>query len=148
MNNSDKNAGKIPPQNIDAEKSLIGAILIDEEVLIDVIEVVKPIDFYDKRHATIFAAIVRLFEKHSPVDLLTLTDELKKKGDLDSIGGASYLSELTNYVPTAAHAKSYAEIVAQAAVRRRLIKASADISELAFNEDLTVPQLLGPAALL
>lgn len=143
MNNSDKNAGKIPPQNIDAEKSLIGAILIDEEVLIDVVEVVKPIDFYDKRHATIFAAIVRLFEKHSPVDLLTLTDELKKKGDLDSIGGASYLSELTNYVPTAAHAKSYAEIVAQAAVRRRLIKASADISELAFNEDLTVPQLLG-----
>ena len=143
MNNSEKNTGKVPPQNIDAEKSLLGAILIDEEVLIDVAEIVRPIDFYDKRHATIYGAIIRLFEKHSPVDLLTLTDELSKKNELDGVGGASYLSELTNYVPTAAHAKSYAEIVSQAAVRRRLIKASSDISELAFNEDLTVPELLG-----
>ena len=143
MNNSEKSAGKIPPQNIDAEKSLLGAILIDEEVIMDVAEIAKAIDFYDKRHALIYAGIIRLFERHSPVDLLTLTDELKKKGDLDAVGGASYLSELTNYVPTAAHAKSYAEIVSQAAVRRRLIKASSDISELAFNEDLTVPQLLG-----
>ncbi|MDO4871924.1 MAG: replicative DNA helicase [bacterium] len=143
MNNSEKNAGKVPPQNIDAEKSLLGAILIDEEVLVDVAEIVKPMDFYDKRHSMIYGGIIRLFEKHSPVDLLTLTDELKKKNELDSIGGASYLSELTNYVPTAAHAKSYAEIVSQAAVRRRLIKASSDISELAFNEELTVPQLLG-----
>ncbi|MDO4868404.1 MAG: replicative DNA helicase [bacterium] len=143
MSNSEKNAGKVPPQNIDAEKSLLGAILIDEEVLIDVAEIVKPIDFYDKRHAIIYGGIIRLFEKHSPVDLLTLTDELSKKNELDSVGGASYLSELTNHVPTAAHAKSYAEIVSQAAVRRRLIKASSDISELAFNEDLTVPELLG-----
>ena len=143
MNNSDKNAGKVPPQNIDAEKSLLGAILIDEEVLVDVAEIVKPVDFYEKRHGLIYAGIIRLFEKHAPVDLLTLTDELKKKDDIDTVGGSSYLSELTNYVPTAAHAKSYAEIVAQAAVRRRLIKASADISELAFNEELTVPQLLG-----
>lgn len=143
MSNSGKNAGKVPPQNIDAEKSLLGAILIDEEVLIDVAEIVKPIDFYDKRHAAIYGGIIRLFEKHSPVDLLTLTDELSKKNELDSVGGASYLSELTNHVPTAAHAKSYAEIVSQAAVRRRLIKASSDISELAFNEDLTVPELLG-----
>ncbi|MDO4902159.1 MAG: replicative DNA helicase [bacterium] len=141
--NNDNKSGKIPPQNIDAEMSLLGAILIDEEVLIDVAEIVKPIDFYDKRHASIYAGIIRLFEKHSPVDLLTLTDELKKKGDLDAVGGSTYLSELTNYVPTAAHAKSYAEIVSQAAVRRRLIKASADISTLAFNEELTVPQLLG-----
>ena len=144
MNNSDKNAGKVPPQNIDAEKSLLGAILIDEEVLVDVAEIVKPVDFYEKRHGLIYAGIIRLFEKDAQsVDLLTLTDELKKKDDIDTVGGSSYLSELTNYVPTAAHAKSYAEIVAQAAVRRRLIKASADISELAFNEELTVPQLLG-----
>lgn len=143
MSDSEKNAGKVPPQNIDAEKSLLGAILIDEEVLIDVAEIVKPIDFYDKRHTTIYGGIIRLFEKHSPVDLLTLTDELSKKNELDGVGGASYLSELTNHVPTAAHAKSYAEIVSQAAVRRRLIKASSDISELAFNEDLTVPELLG-----
>lgn len=142
MNNEEK-GGRIPPQNIDAEKSLLGSILLDEEVLIDVAEIVRPTDFYDKRHASIYAGIIRLFEKHSPVDLLTLTDELKKKGDLDAVGGSLYLSELTNHVPTAAHAKSYAEIVSQASVRRRLIKASADISTLAFNEELTVPQLLG-----
>ena len=138
-----KIGGKIPPQNLDAEMSLIGAILIDEEVLIDIAEIVKAVDFYDKRHATIFAAIIRLYEHHQPVDLLTLTNELKKREELDAVGGASYLAELTNYVPTASHAKSYAEIVAQAAVRRRLIKAGGDITELAFNEDLSVPQLLG-----
>ena len=138
-----KIGGKVPPQNLDAEMSLIGAILIDEEVLIDIAEIVKAVDFYDKRHATIFAAIIRLYEHHQPVDLLTLTNELKKREELDAVGGASYLAELTNYVPTASHAKSYAEIVAQAAVRRRLIKAGGDITELAFNEDLSVPQLLG-----
>ncbi len=145
MNNSQNEviAGKIPPQNIDAEKSLLGAILIDEEVLADVAEITKVIDFYDKRHSIIYDGMIRLYERHSPVDLLTLTDELKKHGDLDTVGGSSYLSELTNYVPTAAHAKSYADIVSQAAVRRRLIKASGEISDLAFNEELSVPQLLG-----
>ncbi len=140
---SEKSGGKIPPQNLDAEMSLIGAILIDEEVLIDIVEIVKAADFYDKRHAAIFASIIRLYEHHQPVDLLTLTNELKKREALDAVGGSSYLAELTNYVPTASHAASYAEIVAQAAVRRRLIKAGGDITELAFNEELTVPQLLG-----
>ena len=145
MNNQPNSAipAKIPPQNIDAEKSLLGAILIDEDVIVDVAELIKANDFYDKRHALIFGGMLRLYERHSPVDLLTLTDELKKKSELDTIGGSSYLSELTNYVPTSAHAKSYAEIVSQAAVRRRLIKASGEISDLAFNEDLSVPQLLG-----
>ena len=140
---SEKTGGKIPPQTLDAEMSLIGAILIDEEVLIDIVEIVKAADFYDKRHAAIFASIIRLYEHHQPVDLLTLTNELKKREELDAVGGSSYLAELTNYVPTASHAASYAEIVAQAAVRRRLIKAGGDITELAFNEELTVPQLLG-----
>ena len=120
---------KIPPQNVDAEKSLIGAVLIDEDVLADVTETVDARDFYDKRHATIFESMVRLFEHHKPVDLLTLTDELKKKKRLEEVGGTAYLTELTNYVPTAAHAVTYGEMVALAAVRRRLIKASADIAE-------------------
>ena len=143
MNNSIKQEGKIPPHNIDAEKSLLGAILIDQEVLIDVVEIVKATDFYDKRHGKIFAGMVRLYQNHEGVDLITVTDELKKNGHLDEIGGSTYLAELTNHVPTAAHASSYAEIVSQAAVRRRLIKASADINSLAFDENLTVPQLLG-----
>lgn len=138
-------AGKIPPQNVDAEMSLLGAVLIDEEVLADVTEHVKPKDFYDKRHSIIYDAMMRLYEKNKPVDLLTLTDELKRKKELDEIGGSAYLTELTNYVPTAAHAESYAEIVAQKAVRRRLIKASGEISELGYDEETTTQELLQQA---
>ncbi len=145
MANREVTAGKIPPQNIDAEMSLLGAVLIDEETLADISEHVTIKDFYDKRHATIFDGMMRLYEKHKPVDLLTLTDELKRKDELDGIGGSSYLTELTNYVPTSAHAEAYAEIVAQKAVRRRLIKASAEISELGFNEDTSTQELLEKA---
>lgn len=138
-------AGKVPPQNLDAEMSLLGAVLIDEEVLADISEHVTPKDFYDKRHATIFGGMMKLYERHRPVDLLTLTEQLKKKDELEAIGGSAYLTELTNYVPTAAHAASYAEIVAQKAVRRRLIKASADISELGYDEETTTQELLEKA---
>lgn len=138
-------AGKIPPQNLDAEMSLLGAVLIDEETLADISEHVTAKDFYDKRHHTIYDAMMRLYEKHRPVDLLTLADELKKKDSLDAVGGTAYLTDLTNYVPTAAHAEAYAEMVAQKAIRRRLIKASSEISELGFNEDTTTQELLEKA---
>jgi len=124
---------------------LLGAVLIDEEVLADASEHVGAEDFYDKRHSMIFGAMMRLYERHKPVDLLTLTDELQKKDQLAEVGGSAYLTELTNYVPTAAHASSYAEIVAQKAVRRRLIKASADISQLGFDENTTTQELLEKA---
>ncbi len=135
-------AARIPPQNVDAEKSLLGAILIDEEVLADTAEIAHPEDFYDKQHQVIYGAMMRLYERHKPVDLLTLTDQLKKKDELEMVGGSAYLTELTQYVPTAAHAKAYAELVAAAAVRRRLIRASTDISELGYDEDTTPQELL------
>jgi replicative DNA helicase len=135
-------AAKVPPHNLDAEMSLLGAILIDEEVLADVTDKVHADDFYEKRHQTIFGAMLRLFERHRPIDLLTLSDELEKKDSLETIGGSSYLTELTNYVPTAANASAYAELVAQRAVRRRLIKASSDIAELAFKEDTNTQEIL------
>lgn len=138
-------AGKIPPQNIDAEMSLLGAVLIDEETLADVSEFVTAKDFYDKRHSVIYDAMMRLYEKHKPVDLLTLSDELKRKKELESVGGSAYLTELTNYVPSAAHASAYAELVAQKAVRRRLIRASADISEMGFDEETSTDELLEKA---
>lgn len=138
-------AGKVPPQSLDAEMSLLGAVLIDEEVLADASELVNAKDFYDKRHQLIFAAMMRLYERHKPVDLLTLTEELKKKDDLETVGGSAYLTELTNYVPTAAHARAYAELVQQKAVRRRLIKASAEISEMGFDEETTTQELLEKA---
>ncbi|NCO10457.1 replicative DNA helicase [Candidatus Saccharibacteria bacterium] len=136
---------RIPPQSLDAEMSLLGAVLIDEEVLADVSEHVNPSDFYDKRHATVFGAMMRLYEKHKPVDLLTLSEELKRKDEIDVVGGSAYLTELTNYVPTSAHAAAYAELVGQKAVRRRLIKASSDISELGFDEETTTQELLEKA---
>ena len=137
--------GKVPPQNIDAEKSLLGAVLIDEETLADISEHVTSKDFYERRHATIYDGMMNLYEKHNPVDLLTLTDELKSKNQLEVIGGSAYLTELTNYVPTSAHAEAYAELVAQKAVRRRLIKASSEISEFGYNEDTTTQELLEKA---
>ena len=145
MANKEVTVGKIPPQNIDAEKSLLGAVLIDEETLADISEHVTIKDFYEKRHALIYDGMMRLYEKHSPVDLLTLTDELKRKKELDTVGGSAYLTELTNYVPTSAHAEAYAELVAQKAVRRRLIKASGEISELGYNEETTTQELLEKA---
>jgi replicative DNA helicase len=145
MATKDVPAGKIPPQNLDAEMSLLGAVLIDEETLADISEHVKPHDFYDKRHGLIYDAMMRLYEKHKPVDLLTLTEELKKKNDIETIGGSAYLTELTNYVPTAAHAEAYAELVQQKAIRRRLIKASGDISELGYDEETSTAELLEQA---
>lgn len=133
---------KIPPHNIDAEMSLIGAVLIDEETLADVSDKLHANDFYDKRHETIYAAMMRLYERHRPVDLLTLSDELGRKDELEMVGGSSYLTELTNYVPTAAHAGAYAELIAQRAVRRRLIKASTEIAELGFDDDTNTQEIL------
>jgi len=138
-------AGKVPPHNLDAEKSLIGAVLIDDNTLADISEHVTAKDFYDKRHGIIYESMMRLYEKNKPVDLLTLTDELKRKGQLEEIGGSAYLTELTNYVPTAAHSEAYAELVSQKAVRRRLIKASGEISELGFDEETTTQELLEKA---
>jgi replicative DNA helicase len=145
MATKDIPVGKVPPQNLDAEKSLLGAVLIDEETLADISEHVTPKDFYDKRHGAIFSGMMRLYEHHKPVDLLTLSEELKKKDKLDAIGGSAYLTELTNYVPTAAHAEAYAELVSQKAIRRRLIKASGEISELGFDEETSTQELLEKA---
>ena len=145
MATAKKQGTKVPPQNLDAEKSLLGAILINEDVLADTTEFVKPQDFYDPKHGLIYESVLSLFEKHRPVDLLTLTDELKKFNHLDEIGGSSYLTELTNYVPTAANASAYAEMVAQKAIRRRLIKAGGEIVEAAYDEETDTEELLGQA---
>lgn len=137
--------GKIPPQNVDAEKSLLGAIFISEQALPDIVENLKPEDFYDNRHRLIFDAIYALYEHHKPVDLLTTTAALRGNKTLKDAGGSTYLSELTNHVPTAAHARAYADLIAKAAVRRRLIAAAAAISETAYNDDVEVAELLGTA---
>jgi replicative DNA helicase len=136
---------KQPPQNSEAEASLLGAVLIDSDAIVKVADLIRPDDFYDQKHARIYEATLQLYEKHSPIDVLTLSDQLRSTGLLDMIGGAGYLSELTNYVPTAAHAERYAEIVAQKAIRRRLIRASQSITDLGFDEAQSIQALIETA---
>lgn len=131
----DTSGAKVPPQNLEAEASLLGALLIDPEAIVKVADILDVSDFYDERHGSIYSAVKKLYDIHSPIDVLTLSDELKNRGDLEKVGGASYLTELTNFVPTAAHATQYAEIIAGKAMRRRLIKVSQDITNFGYNED-------------
>lgn len=140
-----RSEGRIQPQNLDAEKSLLGSILISEDALSDSLEKLKPSDFYDERHELIFSAVSKLYERHMPVDLLTLTDQLKKDKNLTKIGGSAYIAELTNYVPTAAHADAYGELIRQASVRRRLIQAGGEITELSFSDNSPINEVLEKA---
>lgn len=137
--------GRIPPQDIEAEKSLIGAILLSDSVFPDVSDLVSPADFYEKKHATIFKAMLNLYNQHRPIDLLTVTDELKTLKSLKTIGGATYLTELTNFVPTSSNAKAYAEIIKKASIRRRLIKAGTEIASGAYADDVAIEDLIGQA---
>jgi replicative DNA helicase len=105
-------SGPALPLNNEAEASLLGAILIDADAIVKVADIIMADDFYDEKHKHIFEAITKLYEARNPIDVLTLSDELKKVGYLDLVGGASYLTELTNFVPTASHADRYAEIIA------------------------------------
>lgn len=134
-----------PPQNIDAEASLLGAILIDTDAIVKIADSISVQDFYDQRHARIYEALQTLYEKRSPIDVLTLADQLRGTGFLEMVGGPAYLTELTNYVPTAAHVEQYAEIVAQKALRRRLIAASNDMALLGQDESKELKELIEEA---
>jgi replicative DNA helicase len=136
---------KQPPQNVDAEASLLGAILIDGDALVKIADNVHSNDFFDARHKRIYQAIIDLYEQRTPIDVLTLADRLKNTGELDLVGGAAYLTELTNFVPTASHVEQYADIVAQKSLRRRLIQASQDIVGLGFDETKVLQELIEEA---
>jgi len=133
------------PQNLEAEASLLGAILIDADALVKIADAITVDDFYDPRHARIYEAIQALYERRSVIDVLTLADQLKGVGFLDMVGGPSYLTELTNFVPTASHVEQYADIVAQKALRRRLIKASKELTELGYDESKQLKELIEEA---
>lgn len=134
-----------PPQNLEAEASLLGALLIDADALVKIADAVRPDDFFDAKHKHIYEAILALYEQRSPIDVLTLANQLKDTGLLDMVGGPSYLTELTNFVPTAAHVEQYADIVAQKALRRRLITASQDLTTLGFDESKQLKELIEEA---
>ena len=142
---SDKDNARIPPQDLEAEKSLLGALLLSDATFPNVLEQLKAPDFYDPRHADIYKGMISLYEHHRPIDLMTLTSELKNQKTLKNIGGAPYLTELTNFVPTASHVDAYADLVAQAALRRRLIKAGTNIATEAYDSTKNIGDLVGKA---
>jgi len=125
---------KLPPQSLEAEMSLLGALLLDQDAIVRISDLVRSDDFYKRAHAIIFDKIFSLHEKREPVDLVTLTEFLEREGRLDEIGGVQYLSSLANVVPTAAHVVSYANIVRQKSILRKLISASSQISAMAYDE--------------
>jgi replicative DNA helicase len=135
----------VPPQNAEAEASLLGAVLLDVDAIVKIADKVHVADFYDERHARIYEAMRALYDKHSPIDVLTLSDQLKSTGFLEMVGGPAYLTELTNFVPTAAHSEQYAEIVAQKSMRRRLIRASQEMTALGFDEAKSLQELIEEA---
>lgn len=136
---------KLPPQDLDAEKSIIGAILIESDALLTVAQLLKPRFFYKEAHKDIVEAFFQLYEKREPIDLVTVTAQLKKNGKLDKVGGASYLSDLASGVPTAAHVLQYAQIVRDHFVKRQLIATSTKITELAFDDTGDVRSILDEA---
>lgn len=135
----------MPPQDQDAEKSIIGAIMIDRDAIVAIAQIIRPEHFYRAGHGDIYESMYELYERREPIDLVTLTAQLKKRGVFDVVGGAAYLAELAAAVPSAANITQYAQIVKDHFLKRKLIATSAKISESAFEETSDVRSVLDEA---
>ncbi|WP_428985757.1 replicative DNA helicase [Sinomonas terricola] len=141
----DSDAGRTPPQDIVAEQSVLGGMMLSKDAIADVVEVLRSVDFYRPAHETIFDAITDLYSRGEPADAVTVSDELTKRGEINRVGGPAYLHELIQSVPTAANAGYYAEIVAERAVLRRLVSAGTKIVQLGYGQDGEVEDLVNQA---
>lgn len=133
---------RIPPHNDDAEKSVLGSILLDKDALYEVLEILKPEDFYSEMHKEIYSAVIELYRKSQPVDILTVSEELKKRKSLEMVGGRAYIALLSTVVPSTSNAGEYAKIVAEKAVLRRLIGTASDIIEKGYQEKMESSEVL------
>jgi replicative DNA helicase len=145
MKETDVHLDKLPPQNLEAEQSILGAILIDNDALPKALEIIDLEDFYKLSHRKIFNAMTELFEKSEPMDLITLTDQLRKKDDLENVGGISYLSSLVNMTPTAANIRYHSKIVREKALLRGLLRASNEITRKVYEDNLDAEELVDHA---
>src|SRR3989338_4825645 len=134
---------KLPPQALEVEKTLLGSLLIDKEAINKVADLIKPEDFYQRGHQIIYQAIMSLFDKREPLDLLSLANKLGEMNHLENIGGMVYLTSLAGSVGTSAHILSYAKIVQRKKMLRDLIDAAHHIIGISANEDTDVEDLLG-----
>lgn len=136
---------RVPPQNLEAEQGVLGSMLLDRDAIARVVELIRPEDFYRDAHRRIYEAVTDLFEQGEPVDLITVTDRLRNKGQLDDVGGAGYVTSLLNAIPTAANVEYYARIVLQKAMLRHLIAAGTQIAQMGFEGDHDVELLVDRA---
>ncbi len=137
--------GKVQPQALPLEEAVLGAIMLDKDALTVVLDILQPDSFYSEAHQAIYKAMLRLFEKSQPVDLLTVTESLKKAGDIDKIGGPFYLVDLTNKVASAANIEYHARIISQKHIQRELIRSSTSIIKDAYEDTTDVFELLDKA---
>lgn len=142
---SDLNQLRVPPHSQEAEQSVLGALLLDKDAVIAVAEFLLPDDFYDERNKSIYQAILSLYEERSPVDVLTVTERLKKQKNIKEVGGSSYLTDMANSVPTAAHVEHYGKIVKDLALKRSLMKAASKLVDFSLDEGMTSSELLDKA---
>ena len=133
---------RIPPHSVESEQSILGSILLDKDAIITVAETITPSDFYKDAHRIIYESMMALNNKNEPIDMVTLTDELRKRGYLDDIGGVTYLTSLSTIVPTTSNVKYYADIVKEKSVLRQLIKASNDIINLGYGSGESAENVL------
>lgn len=133
---------KLPPQSIEAEQAVLGAILLENDSFHQIVEVLDESDFYREAHRKIFAAMIALYNRNEPADLITLTDILTQRAQLDEVGGPSYLSALVDNIPTAANVLSYAKIVREKAILRKTISAATEIVTRGYEDNLEVDKLL------
>ena len=139
------NQGRIPPQAVDLEEVVLGALMLEKNALNDVIDILTPEAFYKEAHQKIYKAIKDLFGKSEPVDILTVTNELKQAGELENVGGAYYISKLTNRVVSSANIEYHARIIMQKHIQRELILISSETIKQAFEETTDVFDLLDNA---
>ncbi len=132
----------LPPQNLEAEQAVLGSLLIDKDAVVKIADIIKPEDFYQGKHGIIYNAMLKIYEARDPIDMVTLTETLEKEKQFEKIGGASYLTDFLNTVPTASNVTSYAKVVQEKATLRRLIKAANDIMAFGYQEDSNINELL------
>jgi replicative DNA helicase len=145
MASVDDNLRKVPPQNLEAEASVLGGILLENEAINRVLEIITPVDFYRESHRKIFRAMMELADRSEPADLITLSELLKGKGDLEAVGGSTYLAALADQVPTAANIAHYARIIREKAILRQLINSATEIATRGFEEQGNVDEFLDAA---
>lgn len=136
---------RLPPQSLEAEQSVLGAILIDRDAVVEVAEFLRPQDFYRQANGRIFAAILDLFERREPIDIVTVAEVLERDGDLEGVGGRAYLASLTSQTPTAVHAVQYARIVERKSVLRNLIAAAGKIAGIAYEDPAEIQEAIDRA---